>query len=144
MKTINQRTKKLAGKVKHIVKENEGLIVGLSNEENIRLSDYIKNKFDVTQGFLIDYVVDLYGTPIKTKAKCKEPDKFDKHIGMDIVDLKIMYKFHLQAYNKLKSAKRYFRKLINRISDKINEEEKIIVEIENKLNKYSEGESSVT
>ena len=142
MKTINQRTKKLAGKVKHIVKENEGLIVGLSNEENIRLSDYIKNKFDITQGFLIDYVVDLYGTPIKTKAKCKEPDKFDKHIGMDIVDLKIMLKFHKQACNKLINARKYFMKLNDRIYDKIMEEAKVIYEIENKLNKYSKGDSN--
>jgi len=142
MKTINQRAKKLVGKIKHIVNEENKIVVGLS--EDADLEWYLRNKFDATQNLLMNFAINTEGTPIKVIAKCSEPDTFDKHIGMDIVDLKIMYKFHIQAYNKLRSAKRYFRKLIKRIDEKILEEDTIICDIEEKLDKYSEGESSAT
>ena len=123
------------GKVKHIVKENDNLVIGIFKPNIFK---ELERKFNFKE---ITAIVDIGATfplnnEIKKKATCKEPDVFNKNIGMDIVDLKIMLDYHQKTIRRYETTINRLTKLIDKISNYIKEEEETINNIKEELNKY--------
>ena len=119
------------GSIKHIVKEDDNLIIGIFNGDLLKC---LERNFNYDE---IIYLFDReYFNTIKSKAVCKEPEIFNKNTGLDIVDLKILLKHHNKMIRIYQKAFSKLLKLIAKIKVCIKEEEETVKNIKEELNKF--------
>lgn len=130
------------GKVKHIVLEDNNLVVGIFEPDDL-ITKLRKDGYSMRESLgLYALISDKYYKPlskIQKKAVCKSPDEFNKNTGMDIVDLKILLNYHEKMERKYDRMIRILSGLINKLEESVSKEEYAIGYVKNELNKYQDN-----
>lgn len=126
------------GKIKHIIKEDDKLVVGLFEPDCYK--DMKRNDYTIEEVILFMNCIDLLSNPMRKIAVCKEPDVYNKEIGMDIVDTKLLIEYHKKMKRKYEILLRRLTKLCDKLTKSITKEEDMIEDAKKELNKYVDNE----